>query len=55
MAGQKQDECLQRTAIKNLHMYRGGLSDELLSQFKALPPKVPEEVLEWFDENYPVV
>ena len=52
MAGQKMDDCLRRTAIKNLHMYRNGLSDELLSQFRALPPEIPKEVSEWFEVNH---
>ena len=53
MAGQKQDDCLQRAAIKNLNMYRSGISEDLLSQFKAPPPKIPQEIIDWFEENYP--
>ena len=53
MAGQKQDECLTRAAIKNLKMYRDGISADLLAKFKKPPPEVPAEVLEWFCENYP--
>lgn len=51
MAGQPLDECLQRTAIKNLEMYSDGISEELLSQFRVKPPKIPAESLEWFQKN----
>ena len=53
MAGQPQDECLKRTAIKNLNLYRNGISEDLLAKFKAPPPKVPQRILNWFDEAYP--
>lgn len=53
MAGQEMDECLRRTAIKNLRMHRDGISDELLAQFRALPPEIPQEVMDWFCQNYP--
>lgn len=53
MAGQELDECLERTAIKNLRMYRDGISDELLAQFRALPAKIPKEVMDWFCQTYP--
>jgi hypothetical protein len=53
MAGQKQDDCLTRAAIKNLYMYRSGISEDLLSQFKAPPPHIPQEIFDWFDKNYP--
>lgn len=48
MAGQELDECLERTAIKNLRMHRDGISDELLDQFRAKPPRIPTEVMDWF-------
>jgi len=48
MAGQPLDECLKRTAIKNLEMYNDGISNELLSQFRQPPPDVPNEVMAWF-------
>ncbi len=51
MAGQKMDECLHRTAIGNLKMYSAGLNPELLHQLKSLPPEVPSEVLEWFQQQ----
>lgn len=51
MAGQPMDECLERTALKNLQIHRDGISDELLSQFRALPPKIPQEVMDWFREE----
>ncbi|MFT5301806.1 MAG: phenylalanine-4-hydroxylase, partial [Mariniblastus sp.] len=53
MAGQEMDECLHRTAIKNLTMHRDGISDELLAQFRALPPEIPASVMKWFRETYP--
>lgn len=53
MAGQKQDDCLERTAIKNLHMYRAGIDIERLAQFKSPPPEIPQEVFDWFDQAYP--
>jgi phenylalanine-4-hydroxylase len=51
MAGQEMDECLTRTAIKNLNLYRDGLSSELLSQFRQMPDEIPSEVTNWFNEN----
>ena len=51
MAGQEMDECLTRTAIKNLNLYRDGLSSDLLAQFQQMPNDVPQEVARWFDEN----
>ena len=51
MAGQPLDECLKRTAEKNLKMYSDGISDELLSQFREMPPEVPAEVIDWFQKN----
>ena len=49
MAGQPLDDCLKRTAIANLEMHRNGISDELLSQLRALPPSIPPEVIEWYE------
>ena len=51
MAGQEMDECLTRTAIKNLNLYRDGLSSDLLAQFQQMPNEVPQEAARWFDEN----
>ncbi len=51
MAGQKMDECLTRTAIKNLQLYQEGLNNELLAQFRQMPNEVPQEVATWFKEN----
>jgi phenylalanine-4-hydroxylase len=53
MAGQKLDDCLQRAAIKNLQMYRDGISPETLAQFKSPPPKIPQEILDWFEIAFP--
>lgn len=55
MAGQEMDECLTRTAIKNLNLYREGLSNDLLAQFKQMPKEVPHEVALWFEENLEIV
>ena len=48
MAGQPLDECLKRAALKNLAMYREGISESLLAQFRVLPPEVPKVVMDWF-------
>jgi phenylalanine-4-hydroxylase len=49
-AGLPMDECLTRTAIRNLRMYaRGECSDESLKgTFKVSPPTVPDPLIEWF-------
>ena len=51
MADQPMDDCLNRTALANLAMYRRGISDELLGQFRA--PKVPESAILWHEKNHP--
>jgi phenylalanine-4-hydroxylase len=49
MANQPMDECLQRTAIKNLRMYHSSDFDSgLLDQFPARPPEIPDSIKEWF-------
>ena len=48
MAGQQMDDCLQRTAIGNLKMYADSFDQELLKQFRAAPPAIPEKALEWY-------
>jgi phenylalanine-4-hydroxylase len=48
MAGQELDECLRRTAIKNLDMYAKGINEKLLKQFKTPPPTVPQQIIDWF-------
>jgi len=53
MAGQQLDDCMKRTALSNLEMYRNGISDDLLLQFRALPPQIPKEVMDWFCKTYP--
>lgn len=52
IAGQPLDECLEQTALRNLGMYCDGISDELLSQFRALPPEIPPEALQWYRNNH---
>ncbi len=51
MAGQEMDQCLRRTAIRNLAMYRDGFDGELLNQFRVAPPDPPQKSLKWFDAN----
>ena len=51
MVDQPMDDCLKRTALANLAMYRRGISDELLGQFRA--PKVPESAILWHEKNHP--
>ena len=53
MAGQPMDDCMKRAALANLEMYRHGISEELLSQFRTLPPIVPQEVLDWYETSHP--
>lgn len=50
MGGQEMDECLTRTAIRNLRMYvSGDFTDELLSEsYKSELPAIPSSVLDWF-------
>ena len=52
MAGQEMDECLRRTAIGNLKMYADGFDRELLNQFRAAPPEIPEKTLGWYAANH---
>ena len=42
------DECLRRTAIRNLKMYTEGIDQQLLDQFKQPPPEIPQFILDWF-------
>ncbi len=51
MANQPMDDCLRRTAIKNLKMYAAGVDEQRLRQFKAPPPEVPTKILEWFQRQ----
>lgn len=49
MAGQTMDECLTRTAVRNLRIYCDPSFDpKQLSAFKAPLPTVPDDVLAWF-------
>jgi len=48
LTNQPLDECLTRAAIRNLRMYANGFDMSLLNQFKALPPEIPQEIIEWF-------
>ena len=51
MAGQQMDECLRRTAMGNLKMYADGFDRELLNQFRAAPPAIPEKAIQWYLDN----
>ncbi len=53
MANQPLDECLTRTALRNLRMYASGECDTefLAEHFKVLPPEVPDEVIAWFKQQ----
>jgi phenylalanine-4-hydroxylase len=51
MANQPLDECLKRAALKNLAMYREGVSESLLAQFRVRPPTIPQEVMDWFEKT----
>ena len=51
MAGQQMDECLHRTAMGNLKMYADGFDRELLNQFRAAPPAIPEKAIQWYLDN----
>lgn len=51
MAGQPMDDCLRRTAIKNLRMHMEGFDTRLLNKFKSPPPSIPTIVLEWFERE----
>jgi phenylalanine-4-hydroxylase len=45
------DTCLTRAAIRNLRMYTRGFDLDLLKHFKAAPPKIPSEVIAWFQKE----
>ena len=51
MADQEMDECLRRTALANLKMYDEGFDLELLKQFRAALPPIPDKSLPWYREN----
>jgi len=51
MADQEMDECLRRTALANLKMYDEGFDLELLKQFRAAPPSIPDKSLVWYRDN----
>lgn len=51
MNDQPIDLCLTRAAIRNLRMYATGFDLELLKQFKAMPPEVPPQIIEWFKKE----
>ena len=50
MTDQPLDVCLTRAAVRNLRMYVEGIDPELMKNFKALPPTVPDEIIEWFKQ-----
>lgn len=50
MSGYYLDDCLTRTAIRNLRMFATGFDTAKLGAFKVLPPAVPAEFIEWFKQ-----
>ena len=50
MTGNPIDECLTRTAIRNLKMFANGFDKCELEAFKEQPPEVPQEAVEWFKQ-----
>ena len=50
MSGQLKDDCLTRTAIRNLRLLSGSFDMELLKQFKVAAPEIPDGVFEWFKQ-----
>jgi len=52
IANQKMDSCLQRTAMGNLKMYADGFDRELLKQFRAAPPSIPKQALQWYRDTH---
>jgi phenylalanine-4-hydroxylase len=51
MADQPLDDCLKRTAIKNLAMMAGGFDSKLLNDLKLPPPEIPVEAVRWFESH----
>ncbi len=51
MAGQPLDDCLKRTAIRNLKLMADGFDETLLEQFKARPPQIPDEAIRWYETH----
>lgn len=50
MSGHYLDDCLTRTAIRNLRMFSSAFDNAKLKAFKVLPPTVPAEILDWFKD-----
>jgi len=50
MTGNPIDECLTRTAIRNLRMFANGFDPSELQAFKEQPPDVPQAAIEWFKQ-----
>jgi phenylalanine-4-hydroxylase len=50
MCDQPADECLTRTAIRNLRLFNQGMdaADELDRMWRAPLPRIPENLLQWF-------
>lgn len=48
MTGHPIDECLTRSAVRNLRMIARGFDKNLLKELKALPPEIPAEIIKWF-------
>ncbi len=50
MADQPLDDCLTRTAIRNLRLIARGFDRSRLTAFKVAPPAIPEAAVEWFKQ-----
>ena len=49
MVGEPMDDCLTRTAIRNLRLCKEGIDSELLASFKIPPPPIPDSVMNHFN------
>lgn len=49
-SGQLKDDCLTRTAIRNLRLLSQSFDKEKLKLFKVFPPKIPDGIFKWFEQ-----
>jgi phenylalanine-4-hydroxylase len=45
------DDCLTRSAIRNLRMHLAGLPENWTNAFRVPPDSIPEEAIEWFKQQ----
>ena len=50
MTSHSLDDCLDRTAIRNLRILANGFDLSKLSEFKVQPPEIPKAIIEWFKQ-----